>query len=408
MDEASSTAAFAGRPRSQVACKIRKLARMLKKHDRHCWRIGDLVADLVSHHRLRLGQIAKRAGYSKARLSEFHLTARTFSNDQRNEGNFHDALMARRIWKMLPRLSMTPAAIRSDITKLRGKRPRQIRAYFVKKLLEKEKRAALTNGTQVEAQTNYLINIAHHSDWRSVVPRLPDGSVKLFLCDPPFGGYSWREHGGYTSGRADTNCLRDEADNNTENAALAVTLPLFEECLPKLAAGGCLLLLQPGGKPDRPEILMEASKCGWECLYGLTWLKSTYTPSDCAYPYVPSSERILVFVRQGDRLEWHEAGLSRSDVLEFPSVIIGATMKMLKGDIPLRTYHMFQMPDDLCEFLIRKHTHPGDLTVEPFGCSGAFSIAAAKLERRWVYIESNEANYRWGSERLSETNRAEL
>lgn len=385
----------------EIAAKLRTLAVMLRRHDQHCWAIGDLVANLVGRHRLRLGAIAKKVGYSKARLSEFHVTAKTFTADQRNAG-FYSSLMARRIWKAMPRLEMTPLAIRAEIVKLRGKRPRQIRAHFVEILLGKEKRRALAQGIRFEGSAQTMVNQAHHGDWRDIVPRLPNAGVKLFICDPPFGGYSWRGEGGYLSGRADTNGLRNESDNNTNEAALLVTLPLFAACLPKLAPGGCLLLFQPGGKPDRPEVLMEAQKEGWACLYGLTWLKSTYTPSDCAYPYVPASERILVFARRDDRLEWHEAGLSRSDVLSFPSVTRDATRNMIAGRTPLQAVHMFQKPYELGEFLVRKHTHAGDLAVEPFGCSGEFSIAAARLGRRWVYIESNAENYRWGSQRIAE------
>ena len=40
------------------------------------------------------------------------------------------------------------------------------------------------------------------------------------------------------------------------------------------------------------------------------------------------------------------------------------------------------------------------MVVEPFGCSGSGVIAASKLNRQWVYIESNEENYRWGSNRV--------
>jgi hypothetical protein len=249
----------------EVAAKLRTLSAMLQRHDKHCWAIGDVVADLVARHRLRLGVIAKKAGYSKARLSEFHLTARTFIAEQRCEGNFYDALMARRIWKAMPRLAMTPLAIRAEIMKLRGKRPRQIRAHFVKILLRREKHEALAKGVEFEGRAGSMINRPHHADWLAVVPQLPDSSVKVFVCDPPFGGYSWRENGGYTSGRADTNGLRAESDNNSNEEALAVTLPLFEACLPKLAVGGCLLLFQAGAKPDRPEIRLFFTFADQEC-----------------------------------------------------------------------------------------------------------------------------------------------
>ena len=385
----------------EIDAKLEALRSMLTEHDRRCWEIGDIVVELVDYHRMQLATIAKTVGYSKSRLSEFHLTARTFGPEERGEGSFYDGLMARRIWKAMPRLGMSSLTVRRHIVGLPGKRPRQIKAHFVSLLIRRERQRSATRLGDSQPQDHGLINAAHHADWRDIIPRLADGSVKVVFADPPFGGYSWRPEGGYLSGRADTNGLRCESDNNSDEEAMAVTLPLFELCLSKLAPGGCLLLFQAGGKPDRAEVLDAAHHHGWDCLYGLTWQKDTLTPSDCAYPYVPSSERILVFVRAGDRLEWHEPGLSRSDVLSFKSPTPYLTKKMLRGDESLRSFHMFQKPDDLCEFIVRKHTHPGELAVEPFGCSGAFSMAAARLKRQWVYIESNDDNFRWGSVRLS-------
>lgn len=68
--------------------------------------------------------------------------------------------------------------------------------------------------------------------------------------------------------------------------------------------------------------------------------------------------------------------------------------------MPYGDYHMFQKPPELMEFLVQHHSFPGDLVVEPYGCSGSGAIASAKLNRRWVYVESNEENYLWGSQRV--------
>ncbi len=381
--------------------KLRRLSNLLKSHDKRCWDIGDLVAELIDQHRVSLGYLARQVGYSKARLSELHLTSRAFPPADRDEGNFYDALMARRIWTRLPRLGASLRSIRGSIIQMKGKRPRQIKAHFVALLLERDRSHAMATAANGDLLGGHgLIGRCHHADWRAVAPELPDGSVKLIIADPPFGGYGWQPAGGYISGRADTSGLRTDSDSNTEDDALLVTLPLFKMCLPKLAKGGCLLLFQPGAKPDRREVLNEAEQYGWDCLYGLTWLKNTRTPTDCSYPYVPSSERLLVFTRHGETLEWHERGQPRADVLEFDSMTLGATLSMDRGRQDYGSVHMFQKPHALCEFLVRKHTHPGELVFEPFGCSGSGVIAAGQLGRRWVYCESNDENFRWGSQRV--------
>ena len=37
---------------------------------------------------------------------------------------------------------------------------------------------------------------------------------------------------------------------------------------------------------------------------------------------------------------------------------------------------------------------------EPFGCTGSMCLAAAGMNRRWVYAESHAENFRIGSNRL--------
>ena len=75
---------------------------------------------------------------------------------------------------------------------------------------------------------------------------------------------------------------------------------------------------------------------------------------------------------------------------------------MHSGKMEYGDYHIFQKPSSLMEFLVKHHSFPGDLVVEPFGCSGSGVIAASKLNRQWVYIESNKENYQWGSQRVQE------
>ena len=64
--------------------------------------------------------------------------------------------------------------------------------------------------------------------------------------------------------------------------------------------------------------------------------------------------------------------------------------------------HGFEKPLELCKFLVGKHSFEGELVVDLRGCTGAMSLAAAEMNRKWVYIESNLSNYRIGASRLAE------
>lgn len=59
-------------------------------------------------------------------------------------------------------------------------------------------------------------------------------------------------------------------------------------------------------------------------------------------------------------------------------------------------------PEALCEFLIRKHSRPGDLVFDAYGCTGAMSIASIYCDRRWLYAESNPENFGLGEQRIAE------
>ena len=377
--------------------KLNTLKSLLRQQDSKCWEIGDLCVELMNEHQISVGQISKFTDYSKTRISHFHLTARFFPMNTRIGCNFQDCLTARQIYYRLPRLNMTPVEIRELIITMRNKTPYQVRSYFIKLLTEKEKNQHLANSAKTYIYKDRIINNCYNSDWRQVIPSIPNQSVQLFICDPPFA----ISPTGYISKKEDTNAMRTDCDNGyTEEQALEVTLPLFELCLPKLAPDGIMLLFQGGGKADRIEVLKKAQECGWDCLYGLIWNKGHLSMCNFQKPYLICTERILLFVRKGTKPTKYQDGLPHSDVLCFPTETQTITKKMHVGKVQYGDYHMFQKPPELLEFLVQHHSFPGDLVVEPFGCSGSGVIAASKLNRQWVYVESNKENYSWGSQRV--------
>jgi DNA modification methylase len=386
---------------SEVVSKLKVLKKLLKEQDSKCWEIGDLCIDLMDNHYIPLRDIAKRTSYSKARICHFHLTARTFNSEQREGFTFQDSLTARQVGLRLPRLSMSPAEIRAVIVKLRNKTPRQVKAYFLRILYNKEQNMALAQSARASVEGNDTINRCYNTDWREVIPNLPDRSVKLFIADPPFAIYRDMK-GGYLSYRSLTSPMRADCDNNTTDDALAVTLPLFQLCMPKLAENGVLLIFQAGGKGDRPELLIEADRCGWQCAYALTWQKGLLlTSGNNHHPYRICSERILVFCRKNESVIKNQNGMPASDILNFPTETPFVTTRMEAGSMPVGDYHIFQKPQALMEFLIQQHSYPGELVCSTFGCSGVDALAAIKLRRQWVYVESNEDNYNWGANRIA-------
>lgn len=371
--------------------KIQKLRVLLKEVDMKLWDIGDMCGDLKEHHRLPLRVVAELTGFSKSRLSELKLTSQAFPPEQRNECTFQDAMMARRVYIKWDHLGMSLVEIRRVINKLHNKRPRQILLHFATILYKREMQEALESAPKLNGESKSVVNSTHHADWRDVIEKVQDGAVKLVLADPPYGGYKDVNDGAYDPGDTQRPLMRTDCDYETTKEAIEVTVELFSKCKDKLTDDGVLVLFQPGNKPDRIEVLNAAKENGWECKYSLTWSKGVMGPGAMSSPYCTSSEKILIFVREKTRLKSCEQGLDRLDVINVPPV----TKKRGLHDL-----HMFQKPHELMELLIRKHTYPGDLVVEPFGCSGAGCIAAAELKRKWIYVESNQKNFIWGSQRI--------
>lgn len=391
---------IAKRINSDVLSKFKLLKNLLKEQDTKCWEIGDLCIDLMDNHYIPLRVIAQNTNYSRARICHFHLTARVFPPDMREGYTFQDSLTARQVGLRLPRLDMSPAAIRDMTVRLRNKTPRQVKAYFLGLLFEKERNLTLAQSAKTGFEGEGIINNCHNSDWREVMPKLPDKSVKIFIADPPFCGYKKVNDGAYVSYRSQTSGMRTDCDCNTTSEAFAVTLPLFELCMPKLSEQGVLLLFQRGGKADRIEILQEAQKWGWECAYALTWRKGLRTSTNMNYPYRICSERILVFCRGSEVLGKGQNGMPTSDILDFPTETQHVTTRMEQGSMEVGDHHMFQKPQALMEFLIGQHSYPNELVCSVFGCSGVDVLASIQLNRQWVYIESNPENFMWGSQKI--------
>jgi len=62
--------------------------------------------------------------------------------------------------------------------------------------------------------------------------------------------------------------------------------------------------------------------------------------------------------------------------------------------------HPARFPDKLAEFFIKAGTNEDDLVLDPFAGSGTTIVTAAKLGRRWIYIDSNSDYCELAKERL--------
>jgi DNA modification methylase len=160
----------------------------------------------------------------------------------------------------------------------------------------------------------------------------------------------------------------------------------------KLASGGVLLLWQASG-PLNSEITSAIEDFNWELTGPIIWDKSRPQPGNLGSPYSRQTEMLWVLSRPGDKLVNHD-GSSRSDILRFAPVSY--------PNITDAQDHCFEKPMKLCAFLIRKHSHRGELVLDLCGCTGSMGVAAIETGRTWIYVESNRDNFRLGASRIQQ------
>jgi DNA modification methylase len=231
-----------------------------------------------------------------------------------------------------------------------------------------------------------IVNSVHRARFQDLLHRVPDGAAKIIHVDPPYV-YRRSARGGYASSSARSqNC-----DNGDGDAALALVIDLLREWQSKLAHGGVLLLWQASG-PLHREILDAVDRYGWELTGPIIWDKARPQPGDLGAAYSRQTEMLWVLSRPGEELNNHD-GSARSDILRFAPVSYPT--------IAHHQDHCFEKPVQLCEFLIGKHSHRGELLLDLCGCTASMSIAAINLGRQWVYSESHPANFQLGAERIA-------
>lgn len=346
---------------------------------------GDLLVELIDRRGLRPIDIARQTRQRPNDLSQMYHTCRLFPRSQRRRNVPYNAyFMAMRVVRKFDTLPLTPDHVLAEILRQKFTQHRHVTAFFSAKMRAWESGRAPAMATI--GSSGQLFNRAYHVRFQSLRNVFPDGSIKVLHIDPPYI-YPHRTDGRYAGGSAS----QRGCDNDTAAESIALVTDLLRDWQPKLAAGGVLLLWQAAGPLVRPvSDLIEQHR--WAVERVVIWDKGRPQAGDFASPYAPQSEWLWVLKRPGERLMNHDNS-PRGDILRFTPV----SVPHLAGS----QRHAFEKPVELCQFLIGKHSNPGELIFDACGCTASMSIAAIQSGRQWVYAESHLANYRLGVERVS-------
>jgi DNA modification methylase len=345
---------------------------------------ADLLVRLVDDDGLRAIDIARQTGLRPSDLSQIYATAKMFPFNDRPEGiPFNILLLATRMTRKFPELRMQPCAVLGEIRHQGLSQHRDVSRHFAQLARLANMRRALPIP---QPASDGIINSIHHARFQDLFHRVPDGAVKIIHCDPPYF-YRKTAHGGYSSNSSRS----QQCDNGAGEAAVALVLDLLRDWQPKLAPGGVLLLWQ-ASEPLHRDILDAVDRFNWNLSGPIIWDKSRPQRGDLSAPYSRQTEMLWVLSRPDDELINHD-GSSRSDIIRFAPVSYPS--------IAHEQNHCFEKPLELCQFLIGKHSYPGELVLDLCGCTASMTLAAIAADRQWVYVESNEANFKIGSGRIA-------
>lgn len=233
------------------------------------------------------------------------------------------------------------------------------------------------------------------------MPKLPDGSVDLILCDPPYGSTEMRW-----------------------DKAIPVK-PMWEQFRRIVNPGGviCIFGTEPFSTALRSEA-MDLYKYDW------IWVKNQKTRFNHAHN-MPLRQHELISVfspanvghrcQLGDRrMPYNPQGLKRVDRIKKGMLPRPGGYKCLRPssrDEYLQEYtnfptdvlyfrkdpevlHSSQKPVALLEYLIRTYTDPGALVLDCCMGSGSTGVACVRTGRDFIGIELSERFFQTAEERI--------
>ena len=235
-----------------------------------------------------------------------------------------------------------------------------------------------------------ITNGLHRGDCLELMPRIPDGSVDMILCDLPYG---------VTENQWDTVIPME---------------PLWGQYRRVIKKNGAIVLTAT--QPFTTD-LVNAGRDLFR--YSMVWQKSQSTGFFNANKMpLRSHEDVLVFytalptynpqMKGGSKVRYRVKPASDSSTYGK----IGLHMEKVGGPkyptsiltIPcvMDTTHPTQKPLELMEYLIRTYTDEGDLVLDNTMGSGTTPVACIRTGRRYIGMELDEEYFRTAEERVSE------
>lgn len=225
-------------------------------------------------------------------------------------------------------------------------------------------------------------------------------SIDLILTDPP---YQISKESGMQNARDKGEAIEDwhkkfhiqtkfgEWDEDFDVEMLAEYIKEFYRVLRK---GGTLICFYDLWKLSYLANSLEKNK--FKQLRFIEWVKTNPVPINSKINYLTNSREIALTAVKGGKPTFHS---EYDNGIYSQAIYQGKTIKI--GDKKIKErFHPTQKSLPLFEDLIKKHSNPDDLVLDPFSGSGTTMIAALNTNRKFVGCEISKEYYDKSLERI--------
>ena len=211
------------------------------------------------------------------------------------------------------------------------------------------------------------------SDYRDFLQSLDRNSVDLVLTDPP---YAVSRKTGFSS-----------VKNGVQRFAVSMDFGEWDHQQIDLAAfaNGTYRVLRRGGTVivwydlwKISHVYDALATAGFKMLRLIVWNKTNPVPLNSRCTYLSNSREMAVVGVKGGSPTFN--GAYDSGNYSYPIPRHGG-----------RRIHPTQKPLDLFRELVRKHSSPGDLIIDPFLGSGTTAVAALQEDRQFAGCDIDES-----------------
>jgi site-specific DNA-methyltransferase (adenine-specific) len=245
----------------------------------------------------------------------------------------------------------------------------------------------------------------------ALLPGFADGAFQLIYIDPPFNtgraqvrktlsvvGDEQGERTGFQGRRYRTRLLAESSYGDAFDDYLGFLAPRLEQAHRLLCADGTLYFHIDYREAHHCKLLLDEI-FGRECfLNELIWAYDYGARAKRRWP--AKHDTILVYVKDPAAYFFDSEGVDREPYMA-PGLVSAA--KAARGKLPTdvwwhtivptsgaeKTGYPTQKPEGIVRRIVQASSRPGDWCLDFFAGSGTLGAVAAKLERRYVLIDSN-------------------